>query len=183
MSDNHERFVVITGGPGSGKTAVIDALQHAGYARTFEAGRGVIQDQVAIGGHALPWDDGQLFAELMLAWEIRSYRIAEQSRGIVFFDRGIIDIVGYVRLIGLPVPAHLARAVQTFRYHRRVFIAPPWKEIYQQDRERKQDFDEAVRTYNAIVAAYSEHGYDLIEIPRASVEHRARFIASSVECI
>lgn len=33
------RFVVITGGPGSGKTSLIEALQRAGYARSVEAGR------------------------------------------------------------------------------------------------------------------------------------------------
>jgi len=43
-------FFVITGGPGSGKTTLIDALEEAGFARTVEAGRGVIQDQVAIDG-------------------------------------------------------------------------------------------------------------------------------------
>ncbi|HTC48983.1 MAG TPA: AAA family ATPase [Candidatus Aquilonibacter sp.] len=45
VSDNTERFFVITGGPGSGKTTLIDALQQAGYARSIEAGRGVIQSR------------------------------------------------------------------------------------------------------------------------------------------
>ena len=50
-----ERFHVVTGGPGSGKSTVIDALGRAGYARTIEAGRAIIEDQVAIDGPALPW--------------------------------------------------------------------------------------------------------------------------------
>ncbi|MGA3348907.1 MAG: AAA family ATPase [Candidatus Sulfotelmatobacter sp.] len=45
VSDNTERFFVITGGPGSGKTTLIDALQQAGYARSIEAGRGAIQSR------------------------------------------------------------------------------------------------------------------------------------------
>ena len=66
MSDC-ERFHVITGGPGSGKTSLIDALARAGHAHTVEAGRAIIQDQRAIDGPALPWRDPLAFAELMLS--------------------------------------------------------------------------------------------------------------------
>lgn len=104
-TDNQEhgqqttRFMVLTGGPGSGKSTLIDALQNAGYARSMEAGRGVIQDQIAIDGQALPWRDQVAFAELMLSWEMRSYHIAKHASGPVFFDRGVPDVVGYLRLL------------------------------------------------------------------------------------
>lgn len=177
---DHERFYVLTGGPGSGKTAVIEALHQAGYTRTVEAGRGIIQDQVAIGGRALPWQDPALFSELMLSWEMRSYRLAEQSNGLVFFDRGVADVVGYLRVMGHPVPRHMEKAAESFRYNRTVFIAPPWAEIFAQDRERKQDFDDAVRTYEVMIATYTERGYELTELPRVSVEQRVRFVLQSI---
>ncbi|WP_240634651.1 AAA family ATPase [Streptomyces sp. HG99] len=85
----------------------------------------MIQDQVAIAGRALPWADTALFAELMLCWELRSYRIAAAQTAPVLFDRGVPDIVGYLKLEGLPVPDHVHTAAQRFRYHHRVFIAPP----------------------------------------------------------
>lgn len=170
------RFFVLTGGPGSGKSTVIDALERAGYTRSHEAGRGVIQDQVSIGGHGLPWDDRMLFSELMLGWEMRSYRMAQGSTVPVFFDRGVIDVLGYLRLIGHRVPDHMRKAAEQFRYNRRVFIASPWPKIFCQDRERKQDFNEAVRTYDALAATYAEYDYELIELPRTSVEERVRFV-------
>ena len=179
LGTHADRFFVLTGGPGSGKSSVIDALEKAGYSRSLEAGRGIIQDQMAIDGPALPWCDPSLFAELMLSWDMRSHHVAEQSSGPVFFDRGVVDVAGYLRLLGLPLPRHVRKAIETYRYHRRVFIAPPWEEIYQLDRERKQNFEEAVRTYQAVAAAYTEFGYELIEIPRAPVEQRARFILDS----
>ncbi|WP_280116049.1 AAA family ATPase [Micromonospora orduensis] len=80
----------------------------------------------------------RLFAEVMLSWEIRSYRQASRHPGPVFFDRGIPDLVGYYLLLGQPVPAHLTAAAQLFRYHQRVFIAPPWPQIYTTDSERHQ---------------------------------------------
>jgi len=74
-----QNFFVLTGGPGSGKSTLMDALQRAGHARSIEAGRSIIRDQLAIGGKALPWADPDAFAELMLSWEMRSYNVAKQS--------------------------------------------------------------------------------------------------------
>lgn len=176
MINGKNRFFVITGGPGSGKSTLIDALQRAGYARSVEAGRASIQHQIAIDGPALPWRDPALFAELMLSWELRSYALAQAQSGPVFFDRGVPDVVGYLRLVRLPVPAHIERAARMYRYHRQVFIASPWPEIFAQDRERRQDFAEAVRTYDAMVATYADFGYELVELPRAPVAARVDFV-------
>ncbi|AYZ65961.1 ATPase [Burkholderia multivorans] len=175
------RFFVVTGGPGSGKSTLIDALERAGFARSQEAGRGVIQDQMAVDGPALPWRDRSAFAELMLGWEMRSHHLARKARGPVFFDRGVPDVIGYLRLSGLAVPAHAEAAARRFRYHRRVFIAPPWPDIYAQDAERRQDFAEAVRTYEAMVECYASYGYRLIELPRASVTVRVRFVLDALD--
>ncbi|KWK83764.1 AAA family ATPase [Burkholderia ubonensis] len=175
------RFFVVTGGPGSGKSTLIDALERAGFARSQEAGRGVIQDQVAVDGPALPWRDRSAFAELMLGWEMRSHHLARQARGPVFFDRGVPDVIGYLRLSGLAVPAHAEAAARRFRYHRRVFIAPPWPDIYTQDAERRQDFGEAVRTCDAMVECYASYGYRLIELPRVSVKARVRFVLDALD--
>jgi predicted ATPase len=171
-----ERFFILSGGPGSGKSTLIDALQQAGFAGSLEAGRGVIRQQVAISGPALPWNDPALFAELMLSWEMRSYEMASGEAGAVFFDRGIPELPGYLRLMGLPVPAHVKKAAEIFRYNRRVFIFPPWPDIFTEDSERKQTPEEAERTYHAVAEAYLECGYELIEVPCTPVEQRMRFV-------
>jgi len=181
MLKNAEHLFVVTGGPGSGKTSIIDALGEAGYERMVEAGRSIIQDQVLVGGEALPWQNPAAYAELMLSWEMRSYHLALPLTGPIFFDRGVPDIVGYLRTINLTVPSSLARAAEIFRYNSRVFIAPPWPDIFTQDEERRQSFDEAVRTYEAMVETYTGYGYTLIEIPRLSVPERVRFILETLE--
>ncbi|VWB57034.1 AAA family ATPase [Burkholderia metallica] len=179
--DAARRFFVVTGGPGSGKSTLLDALEQAGFARSQEAGRGVIRDQMAIDGRALPWRDPAAFAELMLSWEMRSYELARHAGGPVFFDRGVPDVIGYLRLTGLPVPAHAQAAARRFRYHPRVFIAPPWPDIYTQDTERRQDFAEALRTYDAMVEGYTTYGYRLVELPRDSVQARVRFVTDALD--
>ncbi|MER7016148.1 AAA family ATPase [Saccharopolyspora sp. NPDC000359] len=171
-----ERFVVITGGPGAGKTTLVERLAAAGFAHAPEAGRAVITDQVAIGGRGLPWQDRELFAELMLAHDLRSHRQAQRGTGPVLFDRGLPDLIGYLRLCGLAVPERLQTAVRRFRYRQRVLIAPPWEQIYRQDDQRRQTFAEAESTYRHLVAAYTDCGYQLVHLPRASVEQRVRFV-------
>jgi predicted ATPase len=176
MTEDSARLIVLTGGPGSGKTALIEALARQCHETSVEAGRRIIQEQQAIDGPGLPWRDPALFAELMLSWEMRSYRQAQRKSGTVFFDRGVPDVIGYLRVVGLPVPRHMAMAAETFRYHRRVFILPPWPEIYAHDRERKQSFEEAERTYRAMVETYEALRYELVSVPPASIEDRTRFI-------
>lgn len=175
-----ERFFVLSGGPGSGKSTLIEALARAGYAHSIEAGRGIIQQQVAVDGDALPWRNRAKFAASMLEWEVRSYLDAQAQSGPVFFDRGVPDVIGYLRLEGLPVPDDVRRAAETYRYNRRVFIAPPWPEIFAQDAERKQTPDVAVRTYEAMVAVYSALGYELLELPKALVEERVQFVLANI---
>ena len=176
MKDDSHRFFVLTGGPGSGKTTLIEALRQAGFATSLEAGRGIIRDQSAIGGSALPWRDRALFAELMLSWEMRSYQVARGLPGPVFFDRGVPDTLGYLRLSGLPAPQHVNSAAGRFRYNPRVFVAPPWPDIFAQDEERRQTLDEAERTYHALAGVYTELGYELVPLPLAPVEARLRFV-------
>jgi predicted ATPase len=77
------------------------------------------------------------------------------------------------------VPAHLTEAARIFRYRTRVFVAPPWPEIYATDAERNQDFAEAVATCEAVRAAYGEFGYEPINLPLASIAERADFVLAS----
>jgi len=176
-----DRLFVITGGPGAGKSALIAELARHGFATMPEAGRAIIQDQVEIGGSALPWADRSAFAELMLSWELRSYRSASEMPGPVIFDRGVPDVAGYLRLCELPVPDHVKRAAELYRYHRRVFLAPPWPEIFTRDAQRRQTFAEAQATCEAVSEAYLSLGYELISLPLAPVEERAAFVAERIQ--
>ena len=58
----------------------------------------------------------------------------------------------------------------------RPVFAPPWKEIYETDKERKQDFEEAERTCALLEQTYRECGYEVVELPRLAPKERAEFI-------
>ena len=168
------RFHVLTGGPGSGKTTLVERLAALGHVTAPEAGRGIIRDQVAFGGTL--HTDPVAFLEAILVWELRSYREAERTSGPVWFDRGIPDVAGSYSQNGLPVPPHVDRAARALRYAPVVFVAPPWREIYVDDEERKHPWEAAVRTYEVMVDAYTRYGYDLVELPRVPVDERLAFL-------
>ncbi|MFK4823480.1 AAA family ATPase [Paenochrobactrum sp. BZR 588] len=176
MNNVFDKFIVLTGGPGAGKTSLLNALAQQGCHTSEEAGRGIIQSQNLIEGPYRPWIDPAGFAEQMLGWEMRSWHIAEKAGCLTFFDRGVPDIIGYLNLTALAVPAHIVKAADHYRYNNKVFILPPWKDIYAQDEERKQTFEIAIDTYNAMVTAYRSFGYQLIEVPKLALSSRVQFI-------
>lgn len=171
-------YFIITGGPGMGKTSLLDALQQQGYTCIPETGRTIIQHQVTTGGNALPWADRSAFARLMFRQSVADYEAQRPSGQPVFFDRGIPDVQGYLALCGLPVPPDVAAACRDLRYNSLVFMTPPWKEIYENDRERKQSFEEAVRTFDMMQETYSSLGYQLEILPKSSVAERVRHVLS-----
>lgn len=179
-SDPAGRFIVVTGGPGGGKTTLISALGQLGFPTAPEGGRAIICEQAAIGGPALPWADTRLFFEMIMSWDMRSYREAQATTGPVFFDRGIPDMAGGYAMLGLGVPAHVRAAIAAFRYHPVAFLAPPWREIYATDTERKQSFAEAERTCAAMETAYREAGYELARLPLVPLAGRLRFVLETI---
>lgn len=171
-----QNLFIITGGPGAGKTTVLTGLQSRGFHCAPEVAREIIQEQMRDGGSALPWKDRALFTNLMLERSIESYQAHSSANKPTFFDRGVPDSLAYACLIGLPDKEALQAACRQYRYAPQVFIAPPWKEIYATDNERKQDFAEAERTWKQITETYHECGYTLFELPKTTPKLRADFI-------
>lgn len=173
-------FFIFTGGPGSGKTTTLTALEKQNYKVIPEVARPIIQHQQVIGGNALHTGDRDAFLNLMLTTSIQDYQYMQHEKTAVFFDRGIPDLIGYAKAFCKKESRAVSEAVANYRYNKTVFIFPPWEEIYKNDRERQQDFTESLETYLVLKEAYLNCDYDLVEIPKTSVEKRIEFILSTL---
>jgi len=173
-------FYIITGGPGVGKTTLIDELSLRGYNCIPEVAREIIKNQIVTGGDALPWGNTRKYSDLMLKESVHDFLNLQNSEEICFFDRGIPDTYGYELLMDFEINPELKIATERYRYNPTVFILPPWEQIYHTDNERKQDFKIAVDTYYIMLNAYKNLGYNPIDIPRLPVEQRADFILKNL---
>ncbi len=142
---------MLTGAPSTGKTSVAERLQVLGHEVKREISREVI-------------------------WKLRTaqYAEAEGVAGSVFYDRSLLDTLSYMQAGSKEIPSWMD--AKPFPYYYKVFIFPPWEDIYRTDQERWEPFETAVRVHDSLVSTYSSGGYELIEVPRKPVDERVEFI-------
>ena len=174
-------FHIITGGPGVGKTTLINELQQKQMNCIPEVAREIIKDQLRNNGQALPWENAKEYSKLMLLHSVQDYVKLLGTNDLYFFDRGIPDTYAYERLMNFDYEENLTHVVNEYRYNKIVFILPPWEEIYEMDTERKQDFQLAKETYNVIKDTYECLDYELIEVPCLPVAERTDFILKTLD--
>jgi len=175
-----DHFVLISGCSSAGKSSLLAELWRRGY-RTFEEpGRQIVKEQLHIGGDALPWQDAANFIDQIIVRAMHHMITAARTDEIAFFDRGIIDAVSAIERMNLPMPAHYIAAREKYRYNRKVFLAPPWPEIFENDAERRHSFADAAREYDALESAYPRHGYEIVVLPKVGVQARADFVMTTL---
>lgn len=111
---------------------------------------------------------------MILEWNLSS------NNPITFFDRGIPDVIAYLKIASVPVPGSYEDSLVVHPYQKKVFILPPWKNIYVNDSERWQSFEESKIIYHAIQETYNFYGYELIEVPLAAGKERVRFVLDAI---
>lgn len=169
-----DRFVVISGCSGGGKSTLLTELGRRGHDVVEEPGRRIVRQELDSGGSALPWVDGVAFIRRAIALALADRAAAEARPGWVFFDRGLVDAASALQhMTGEPALETLARP---HPYHRRVFLTPPWPEIYGTDPERRHALDAAIAEYDRLLRDYPALDYEVVVLPKVSVTERADFV-------
>lgn len=173
--------IVITGGPGTGKTTIIDQLTASGYACMEEVSRQITLEAQNNGIDQLFIQDPINFSTQLAHGRARHFQQVEQmNQEVVFFDRGIPDVPAYLNFAKTTIPEEIRDLSANLRYDI-VFIVNPWKAIYTSDNERYESFDLALEIHQHLVDTYTSLHYNLIEIPFGDVTTRVNFIISCLK--
>ena len=171
-----KKKIVITGGPGTGKTSVIMELEQKGHLCLHEISRQVTLEAQKEGISQLFLEKPLLFSEKLLEGRIKQYKEAEKRNSdVIFIDRGIPDVVAYLDYFGNDYPSIFTQAFTDYRYDQ-VFILPPWETIYTRDNERYESFEQAVLIHHHLHQSYHTAGYEPIEVPTGNIKKRVSYI-------
>lgn len=166
--------VIVTGGPGVGKTTLPKKLEALGYATETESARALIRERLAAG---LPPRPGRrAFAAEVLRRDQAKYQLSLGRATTTFFDRSAVEAVGMAQEAGAISAAEVTVLLSALKFHPTVFILPPWQDIYVNDAERDHDYAHCVAVHNELARWYAACGYHLHEVPRLRPAERAAHV-------
>ena len=172
-------FYVVSGAMGAGKSAILSRLSGCEVRCVPEPAREILAEQRLIRATGVPEKNAELFSMLMLSRSIHDYYENCSIGEPVVFDRGIPDVIAYARLFSLDEAAYINAAME-FRYNPMVFYFPAWEDIYTTDTERRMSFEQAKAFGEDVRSVYEGFGYQIVEVPRCSMEERVQFIRDRI---
>src|SRR5690606_31093200 len=125
--------------------------------------------------------DPTLFSLKLLEGRLKQFHQGkEASAQMLFYDRGMPDVTAYMDFAGEKYADMFLKTCSDFRYDE-IFVLPPWKEIYKQDNERYESFEQAERIYEFLKRGYENYGYHVHEVPIGTIRSRAEFILDTLK--
>ena len=176
---NVTKKILITGGPGSGKTSLINELERKSFNCENEIIRRLTIEGKKKGTDQAFLKDPLKFTKKLIELRTKQFN-KEQTSLITFYDRGVHETLAYLNYIGLKYSNELNRKCRTIKYDM-VFILPPWKKIYIQDNCRYETFDQAKKIHKEIVKIYEYFNMRIIFLKKDSIENRVKEILIHVK--
>lgn len=179
--------IVLTGAPGTGKTSVLGGLGNLGYNIIEEPARHLLlklkrEDKkwwenlqtnkiVKQMLNIIPSDDREIFQQLVekqniINWELNKYG---------YFDRSLVDEIGFRNYYKKGVSESLMSDCKKYKYDK-IFFFEPWKEIFINDSERKETFEQTEEISKYLIEGYKSMNYNLIIVPKLPTKERMNFI-------
>lgn len=172
--------VVITGGPGTGKTSIIKALQSKGYLCYDEISRQITLQARKDGIEQLFLTEPLLFSQKLLDGRTQQYTNAINEKAeVVFIDRGLPDVLAYMDYIGDKYPEDFIKTCAENKYDT-VFILPPWEAIFESDSERYENYEQSEIIHKHLTQTYKRFGYKLETVPFGTIKKRTDFILQAL---
>lgn len=170
-------WYVVTGGPGCGKTTIVNLLRERGYNTTIEHARHFLYTQGIKGRTVEEVRKNQTEFQLgVLNMQIEQEASIPPEQ-IFFLDRALPDSLAYYRFLNLEPDKRLLIALEKI-YYKKVFILDLLPLV--NDHFRKEDEPAQKKIHELIKAVYAALPFPIVEVPVLPPEERADFILKNV---
>jgi len=143
-----------------------------------ESGRDIIKQRKNKG--LPPRPDPAEFAMQMFQRDYENFNNNREKAETLFFDRSFLDSAMLIYQTDKAYFGQISDIIKTDRFNTKVFLTPPWQEIYTNDNERDQTFGESIHIFENLSQWYKLQGYIPLIIPMGSVAIRTEFILNEI---
>jgi predicted ATPase len=167
------RFI-LTGTPGSGKTAILRQLELEGFGVVEEAATDVIALAQARGVDEI-WRNLAFLDAIVSLQRERQLRAASAPDEIQFHDRSAICTVALAEYLGYPISSALASEMERIKikkiFERRVFFVRNLGFVVRTE-ARRISFEDTLRFEQIHERTYRSHGFEIVSVEPGSVADR-----------
>ena len=184
----YTRKIVITGGPGTGKSSVIGALRDRGYTTIDEAAMPIKEAEQRKKEAGLPYilpeNDNAGFQRLIYS---RQIELERNAYGTTFVDRGLIDNIGYCRRFNTAIAPELELLCKSVAYEKVFIMDPLPSSCYKNECARDESAQESAHLGELIGQAYQDYGHKIVRVPymdganvQESIDLRVQYILDHI---
>lgn len=167
---------ILTGGPGTGKSSIILALEQQGEYVIREAAEDYIRLRQAQ-GQPEPWTEPN-FQDKILELQLQREEKIPIGTKKVFIDRGILDGLAYYQIAGKEPSEQMIHAMRKVKHER------PYEKIFliknlgtcEKNEIRRENITEAIRLEKLQEQNYMLLGYEIMRIHSGSLKERVEKI-------
>lgn len=170
--------ILITGGPGTGKTELIKGLENEGHNCEHEIVRKITEEAQKKGVDQFFLKDPIEFSKRLMTLRLDQFKKTQNTK-YTFFDRGVHEIIAYLNFLNIEFENKFFEQTKGIIYDY-VFILPPWKEIYKNDNARYESYEESVKIHEEICNIYKILNVNLITLDKTTVKKRIASILKSI---
>lgn len=169
---------ILTGAPGSGKTAILRQLELDGHTVVEEAATDVIALRQALGTPD-PWCEPD-FADLIAALQRRRFATVPAGE-LAFFDRSPVCTLALCRHLGVEPSAFLLEEVaRARRLYERTVIFVHNQGFVEPTAARRISFAESLAFERLHERTYRELGYTLVGVPAGPLPERVAAVRDAL---
>ena len=173
---------ILTGAPGSGKTAILRQLELAGFSVVEEAATDIIAAAQAC-GTAEPWKHPSFLDQIASLQRDRQFRASHLPNSIQFHDRSAICTAALANYLGYSISPALAAELERIKseatFERQVFFIRNLGFITNTE-ARRITFEETLHFEKIHEETYRTHGFEMVEIGPGPISQRVNRIKSLI---